>query len=284
LIPRNCIAALAAVCCSCATPGALADCASLSAAQALRAEEILSSVYVHDCCDQVLAQCLEAEPVCLLADRLAANVCRRVADGQDEEQIRRALALRARTFLPGYPLATFDLVGLPVAGHPDAPVTVVEFADARGVHCARMTPALLDLVEAGPLAGKVRLVVVLFPLRSNPDAKEAGLAVLAAAEMGDPWVYLRDVFANFEVFDVAARADRAEALGLDRARFEELLADPALTERLVAGKRAGLDAGVQGTPTFFIDGRRYEGEMEVDELMDVLEEAHERAEGRNHRP
>jgi protein-disulfide isomerase len=263
---------------------ARADCAVLDPPQATRADALLASLYIHDCCDQTLAVCLEAQPVCVVADRVAANVCRRVAADQDDEQIARALAGRARTFLPGYPTAEIDLEGLPVAGDPDAPVTLVEFADARGVHCARMTPPLLDAVETGPLAGKVRLAVVLFPLRSNPHAKEAGLAVLAAAEMGVPWSYLRDVFEQFESFAVDQRRARAEALGLDGARFEELLADPALTERLVAGKRAGLELGVEGTPTFFIDGRRYEGEMEVDELVDVLEEAHDRAAGRIHRP
>lgn len=281
---RRWLVGLVAAWCAFASPAALADCATLDTGQAQRAGEILASVYIHDCCDRVLSECLDADPVCALADRLAANVCRRVAAGQDEQQIRRALAGRARTFLPGYPAAGFDTAGLPVAGDPGAPVTVVEFADARGVHCARMTPPLLDAVEAGPLAGKVRLVLVLFPLRSNPHAKEAGMAVLAAAEMGAPWAYLRDGFAHFDDFDVAARADRAAALGLDRARFEALLDDATLAERLVAGKRAGLDAGVQGTPTFFIDGRRYEGEMEVDELVDALEEVHDRAEGRIHRP
>jgi protein-disulfide isomerase len=263
---------------------AWADCATLDEVQATRADALFAQLYIHECCDQPLAECLQAQPVCLLADRIAANVCRRVAVGQDDEQIQRALAGRARTFLPGYPLAEIDLADLPIAGDLDAPVTVVEFADARGVHCARMTPPLLDAVETGPLAGKVRLAVVLFPLRSNPHAKEAGLAVLAAAQMGAPWAYLRDVFDQFETFAVDQRVGRAEALGLDGVRFEELQADPALTERLVAGKRAGLELGVEGTPTFFIDGRRYEGEMEVDELVDVLEEAHDRAAGRIHRP
>ncbi len=263
---------------------ARADCAALDEGQAARAHTLFASLYIHDCCDRTLDECLEAQAVCALAERIAANVCRRVAAGQDDEQIARALAGRARTFLPGYPLAEVDLSEVPVAGDPDAPVTLVEFADARGIHCARMTPPLLDAVETGPLAGKVRLAVVLFPLRSNPHAKEAGLAVLAAAQMGAPWAYLQDVFDGFETFAVDQRRARAEALGLDGERFEALLAEPALTERLVAGKRAGLELGVEGTPTFFIDGRRYEGEMEVEELVDVLEEAHDRAKGRVYSP
>ena len=276
--PANTIASTLLLVALATTGPALAqpDCDALEGEAREQADQILADVYIHDCCDQVLAECLRAEPVCDLAVRLAANVCRRVAQGQDEERIRRALAGRARTMLPGYDPAVFDLEGVPVAGEPDAPITVVEYADARGAHCARVTPGVIEAVTEGPLKGKVRLYVVPFPLRSNPHAKEAGLALLAADELGDFWGYLRHAYANFEPFAVEDLPRWAEEVGLERPRFEELAADPALKERLVAGKMAGLEHGVNATPTFFIDGRKYEGELEVDELVDVLEEVHER--------
>jgi len=134
-------------------------------------------------------------------------------------------------------------------------------------------------VRDGPLTGKVKLHLVVFPLRSNPHSKEAGLAFLAARELGAQWAFVRLSYAHFDRFDLDTQAAWAETVGLDAAEFTAALADPALAEALVAGKRAGLDAGVEGTPTFFIDGRRYVGEMEVEELVDVLEEVHERGEG-----
>lgn len=252
------------------------DCDKLDGKARERADDLLADLYIHDCCDQVLADCLRAEPVCSLATRLAANVCRRIAQRQDDEQIRRALAGRARTMLPGYEPAIFDLDGVPMAGELGAPIEVVEFADARGTHCARVTPGLHQAVVDGPLKGKVRLYLVLFPLRSNPHAKEAGLAALAAHDLGGFWEYLLHAYAHFESFSVEDLPHWAEDIGLDRAHLEELYADPALTERLKAGKLAGLEHGVKGTPTFFIEGRRYEGELEVEELIDVLEEVHER--------
>jgi len=266
-----CVASLA-----CRAAFAQPHCDALDLEPRTRAEQLMAELYIHDCCDQVLGDCLRQVPPCSLAVRLADNVCRRVAQGQDDERIRLAMAQRARTFLPGYEPVVFDLDGVPVAGEPDAPVEVVEFADARGVHCARVTPGLLDAVQSGALAGKARLHLVPFPLRANPHAKEAGLAFLAAHDLGGFWAYLCHAYGHFAPFGVEDLPRYAEAVGLDRGLFQERMADPAQVERLVAGKRAGLDVGVDATPTFFIDGRRYEGEVEVEELIDVLEEIHER--------
>jgi len=252
------------------------DCVPLDGPAQERAERLMSELYIHDGCDQVLAECLEADPVSDLALRLAGNVCRRVARGQGDEDIRQAMKLRARTMLPGYERTEFDLDGVPMAGDPNAPITVVEYADARGVHCARVTPAIVRAVTEGPLQGKVRLHVVVFPLRSNPHAKEAGLAFLAAGDLGGFWDYLLHAYAHFDGFTPEALPQWAEDVGLDRARFEELTADTASVGRLVEGKKGGLERGVTATPTFFIDGREYLGEVEADEIVDVLEEVFER--------
>ena len=66
---------------------------------------------------------------------------------------------------------------------------------------------------------------------------------------------------------------------LERERFDQLVEDPATRERLVASKTRGLEAGVTGTPTLFIDGRRYDGDLDIAEVIDVLEEAHDRTTG-----
>ncbi len=254
-------------------------CDSLSEPDRARADELLASTYIHDCCDETLDACLQQVPPCRLAIRMADNICNRVAAGQDDEQIQLALTLRARTMLPGYEPATFELDGVPRVGDPDAPVTVVEFADARGHHCARLTPPMVEAVTDGPLAGKVQLYLKVFPLRSNPHAKEAGLAFLAACELGGFWDFVLHAYAHFDDFTVEDQPAWAAAMGLDPERFEALVADAELTQRLVASKKEGLEHGVKSTPSFFIDGRLYIGELEVEELVDVLEEVADRAAG-----
>ena len=261
-------------------------CDELKGADRARATDLLASLYIHDCCDEPLDRCLLQEPRCRLAVRLAENVCRRVASGQDDERIRKALSMRARMAAAEQTgqRAAIDLAGAPAAGDADAPIEVVVYADPRGPHCARMVPLIHASVTTGALAGKARLYLKPFPLRSNPYSKEAGLAFLAAQELGDLWGFVLYSYARFDLFTVEAMPEWAAAAGLDRTRFEQLIADPDLTARLVASKQEGADNGVASTPWFFFDGRFYEGELEIDEIVDTVLEIHDRRQGPTHAP
>ena len=256
-------------------------CDDLDPVPAARARELMSTLHVHDCCDETLLECLHEERRCRLAVRLAENVCRRVAGGQDEEDIRLALTLRARMMQSEElgMVSEIDLAGMAVAGDVEAPVTLVLYAGPRGVNCAQITPLAHEAVTLGPLAGKARLFLRPFPLRSNPHSKEAGAAFLAAQELGGLWPFVIHSYRNFDSFTLEGQAEWAEAVGLDRERFVELSEDEQILERLVEGKMEGLDNGVEATPTFFIDGRRYLGELEIHELVDTLEEVYERSQG-----
>jgi protein-disulfide isomerase len=262
------------------------SCDELNAADRARADELLTATYIHACCDETLSSCLAEDERCLLAIRLAENICRRVAAGQDDERIELALSLRARMMQAEQieKQAAIDLDGLPVAGDESAPLEVVLFAGPRGHNCARMTPEIHRAVSEGRLKGKAKLYLKPFPLRSNEHSKEAGVSFLAAQDLGALWPFVLYSYAHFDEFSVAALPDWAEAVGLDRQQLEQLLDDPALVQRLVASKKEGLDNGVESTPSFFIDGRYYEAELEIDELVDVLEELHDRSEGLEREP
>jgi len=262
------------------------SCDSLEEPLRERADGLLSSLFAHDCCDDTLAACLGREKRCLVAVRLAENVCRRVNEGQDEGRIRLAMSLRARMMYAWYleEPALIDLEGVPPAGDPGSPVEVVEYADPRGTHCARLTPPMHEAVTTGPLEGKARLYLKVFPLRGNPGSKEAGVAFLAAQELGKLWELALFSYAHFDEFSPDVLPEWAVAAGLDRERFEEISADEATAERLVASKMEGLDNGVESTPSFFIDGRLYTGEMEADEMIDTLAEAFDRSQGMVYEP
>ena len=108
------------------------------------------------------------------------------------------------------------------------------------------------------------------------------MAFMAAKELGSFWEYVIHAYTNFENFSVEIQPDWAEAVGLDRGAFEKLLEDPHLVERLIEGKKEGLINGVNSTPTIFINGRKYTGDLEIGELRDTLEEMYERAQGLTH--
>ena len=61
----------------------------------------------------------------------------------------------------------------------------------------------------------------------------------------------------------------------DAGKCGKLSRDPGVRSQLVASKKEGLKVGVEATPTLFIDGFRYHGELDIAELTDVLEESYE---------
>ncbi len=254
-------------------------CNSLGGAKQRTAGQLLSSEYLYDCCDDTIARCLEQQPTCALAVRLADNICRRVAAGQDATRIRRSLSRRARSMVGGGEPATIDLDGAPAAGSADAPVTVVVYACARCPYCSKLVPALYGRITAGNLRGSAQLVFRTFPIRGHEGSTEAGLAFTAATTMGRFWEFLHQAYGHFDEFSPQGLPKWAAAAGLDPEAFTRLMADGATRQALVTSKKEGLANGVEETPTLFINGRRWVGDLEVDEVVDAIEEAAARIRG-----
>jgi protein-disulfide isomerase len=151
-----------------------------------------------------------------------------------------------------------------VRGAVDAPVTVVEYGDYECPYCAAAAPVLQRLVEES--GGRVKLVFRNFPLADrHPYALTAALAAEAAGAQGAFWPMHDLLFTKQDrLTDPALRA-YAEHLGLDGDR---VVGEPAqqFGDRVESDFAEGLAAGVEGTPTLFIDGVRYAGRMELDAL------------------
>ena len=255
-------------------------CDDLEGEQSLLAERLLATEYLYDCCDGTIASCLDEKPTCALAARLADNVCRRVAEGQDEVRIRRALSRRARSMVGGGAPADIDLSEAPAVGPDDAPVTVVVYACARCPYCSELVPALYEEVTAGVLRNDVRLAFRVFPIRGHEGSTPAGLGFVAAAEMGAFWPFLNRAYGEFDAFSEERQVDWAAEAGLDRESFTARIADPATREELVESKKEGLVNGVEETPTVFINGRRWVGDLGLAELVDAMAEEVERVRGK----
>ncbi len=256
-----------------------AVCDALAGSQRTLALKLLESEHPYDCCDDTIARCLAARPTCALAVRLADGICRRVAAGQDEARIRRSLSRRARSMLGGGSPAAVDLASASIAGAEGAPVTVVVYACARCPYCSKLVPALHREVVSGRLRGLARLAFRTFPIRGHPGSTEAGLAFAAAAAMGRFWEFALLSYREFDDDSPERRRQRAGAVGLDPDAFTARIADPATREALVASKKEGLANGVEETPTLFLNGRRWTGDLELGEVADAIEEEAERARG-----
>lgn len=148
-----------------------------------------------------------------------------------------------------------------VLGDPDAPVTVLEYADFECPYCAAAAPVLRRLVEES--GGRVRLVFRHFPIASiHPHALTAALAAEAAGAQGAFWPMHDLLFARqARLGDTALRA-YAEELGLDGGRVVGEAAQQ-FADKVEADFAAGLEDEVAGTPTVVVDGKPYTGRMEL---------------------
>lgn len=142
----------------------------------------------------------------------------------------------------------------PVKGPDAAKVTITIFSDFQCPYCARLLPTLEQVMQAYPK--QVRMVFKQFPLSMHPFAQPAALASLAARNQGKFWPLHDQLFANYNKLNDALIRQLAEGVGLDMARFDKDVANPALQQEVAADTQLGVQAGVRGTPAAYINGKQ----------------------------
>lgn len=253
------------------------NCEVLSAEEKKVADAAMASAAGYGCCSGgTIAQCLK-KAGCPLAARLADEACRLAGKGKDKGQVEAALAKRAESMSPSAPEFAIALDPAAMAGDPKAPVTLVAYACSRCPYCKTAVTTLYDEVTLGSLKGKVKLYLRPFPLKSHPESAEGDRAMIVAGRLGRFWPYVLAQFNHFNDFDPKKLGDIAEAAGLDRVEFEGGMADPKSKELLEQSKKEGLRNKVEGTPSFFIDGRRYDYDLDLSVVVDALGEVYERS-------
>ena len=178
------------------------------------------------------------------------------------EQLRRAAAVQINLVAPESPVFQIATDDQPSKGGANASVTIIEFTDFQCPSCAQQHPVLERLVSE--FGNRVRLVVRDFPLSQHADAPKAAEAAEAAREQGKYWEYVALLFRNQSALDVNKLKQYATDLGLDRARFDAALDSRKFADKVERDVLDGQKLGVNGTPTFYINGRRvtdrsYEG-------------------------
>ena len=144
------------------------------------------------------------------------------------------------------------------SGSPTAPVTLVEYGDYECPHCGHAHPIVESIRRK--LGKRLRFVFRNFPLaEAHPHARHAAEAAEAAAEQGKFWEMHDAMFEDQSALEDDQLVAKAERLKLDGARIATALAEGAYTKRVRDDFRSGVRSGVNGTPTFFINGRRYDG-------------------------
>ena len=154
-----------------------------------------------------------------------------------------------------------ELGDAPIRGSANAPVTIVVFTDFECPFCQKAEETVRAVEKE--YGQKVRFAYRSYPLPFHEHARLASKAALAAHRQGKFFEYKESLFAHQDALDRAALVKYAKDLGLDEARFQKDLDDPAL-ERAVQADEAQVERlKIAGTPSFFINGRKLVGAQPV---------------------
>jgi protein-disulfide isomerase len=169
------------------------------------------------------------------------------------------------------PADAFDLTGAPVRGAPDAAVTIVAFSDLQCSFCARANATVEQALAKYP--GRVRWVFKHFPLESHTDAPLAHRAALAAHRQGRFWEMHDAIFAKQRTMKRADLLAHAAALKLDLTRFTADLDSDQFTAVIDRDMKEGAKVGVEGTPTFFVNGFPVVGAQPLERFTAAIDRA-----------
>jgi protein-disulfide isomerase len=158
----------------------------------------------------------------------------------------------------------------PVRGPASAPVELIEFADFECPYCQSASPTVTRVLET--YGDRIRFVYRNYPLASHPNAVPAAEAAQCANEQGKFWAYHDRLFSNPGHLSVAELKQTAADLGLDPSRFNACVDSHKYQAVIEADTQAGNQAGVSGTPAFFINGRLLSGAQPFDAFKRLIDE------------
>lgn len=159
-----------------------------------------------------------------------------------------------------------------IQGDESSECTLVEYGDYECPHCARAHPIVKRLQRH--FGKHLRFVFRNFPLSQlHPHAESAAEAAEFTASHGKFWEMHDLLFENQSRLDIALYEALAEELGLSSIELREALSGREYLPRVRADFAGGVRSGVNGTPTFFINGQRHDGSYEYEDLRAAIEKA-----------
>jgi protein-disulfide isomerase len=155
-------------------------------------------------------------------------------------------------------------------GSPDAPITLVEYGDYECPTCLNAVPVVREVREN--LGPRVRFVFRHFPRNSiHPHASVAAEAAEAAAEQGKFWEMHDALYKHQKELGTVDLSHLALTLGLEIYKFESSRTQEKHRQRISADFDSGVRSGVNKTPTFFINGKRYDGPLNSSSIISAAQ-------------
>jgi protein-disulfide isomerase len=163
-----------------------------------------------------------------------------------------------------------------IQGPTDAAVTLIEYGDYECPYCGAAYPIVKE-VQAR-MGESLRFVFRNFPITTaHPHAEQAAEAAEAAAVQGSFWEMHDLLYENQQRLGEEDLHAYADQLGLEVEPFDQELAEHVHAERVHEDFMSGVRSGVNGTPTFYINGLRHDDPYDLETLFAALERAASRA-------
>ena len=245
----------------------------LSELTPVQKKAVLKIAREQDCscqCGMKTAECIMKDPNCSYSRALAKIAIQGVKDGKSLIEISKLMDASPKAHRPKLLEAPVAIAvdGAPVKGPADARITLVEFSDFECPFCSAAVKQVDIVMAAYPK--DVKLIYKQFPLSMHPHAEISAEASLAARDQGKFWEMYELLFKNYRQLSRNSILAMAASLGLDMDKFKSDLDSgkyKAVVEKDLADGEA---AGVYGTPSFYINGKQYNGEVTLVALKPIL--------------
>lgn len=213
-------------------------------------------------CDMKVAECRIKDHSCAYSKKIANVIAKEVAAGKTEAVIRADLKKMATEPPPVLDdPVKISTAGDPVRGPANARVTIVEFSDFQCPFCSKAVAETKALMRQFP--NDVKLVFKQFPLDDHAQAEFGAEAALAAQAQGKFWEMHDLLYGGYPDLSRATVMAYGRKLGLDMKRFTLELDTHKYKARVHAEEQEGENVDVAGTPTFFIDGKKFNDTFDV---------------------
>jgi protein-disulfide isomerase len=157
-----------------------------------------------------------------------------------------------------------------IQGDPQAAITLVEYGDYECPHCGAAYPIVKRVQKH--FGKRMRFVFRNFPLvQAHPNAQSAAEAAEFAAAHGKFWEMHDGIYENQRELSLDFLPRLAERVGLESRALAKALKNEEYAEKVRADFLGGVRSGVNGTPTFFINGHRHDGPFDYGDLVEGIE-------------
>jgi len=159
-----------------------------------------------------------------------------------------------------------------IQGNPDAPCTLVEYGDYECPHCGHAYPIVKRIQKH--FGKKLRFVFRNFPLAEmHPHAESAAETAEYAGAHGKFWEMHDALFENQESLGGSLYLQLARQLALSPQELRAAVESRDFLARVKSDFTGGVRSGVNGTPTFFINGKRHDASFEYEDLLQAINAA-----------